>query len=191
MIEARSGNPELDRALAQTLGRLSQLFDVLPAFAYYQDGSQPNALATPEPRLQRADGTVLFGLNMLQQLLTRPEHPDASVVAVCAHEFGHIVSYKTGLIDRLMQDNNPFRAEQFADYMAGYYAGFKKLERNDFPAVAFATTQRSFGGVTRGTHGTSEERGSAVIEGFKSIYERKLSAPDAIDAAFQFSMSRQ
>jgi hypothetical protein len=191
-IEPRSGNPALDRALAQTLGRLARSFDVLPAFAYYRDGNRPNALATPERLLQRADGTVLFGLSMLQMLLARPEHPDASIVAVCAHEFGHIISYKAGFIDRLAPDRrNPFRAEQYADYIAGFFAGLRTLERPDFPAVVFATTQRSFGGTIRGTHGTGEERASAVVEGYKAAYERRASPAEGIQRAFEFAMSRQ
>lgn len=190
-IEPRSGNPQLDRALAQTLARLAQTFDVLPAFAYYRDDGSPNALATPERLLERADGTVLFGLAMLQDLLRRPQHPDASVVAVCAHEFGHIVGYKTGLIRQLAPNQrNPFRAEQHADYIAGFFAGLRARERPDFPAAIFAVTQREFGGTTRGTHGTGEERAAAVVEGFKASYERRLSASDGIQQGFQYAMSR-
>ncbi len=189
-IEPRSGNPALDRALAQTLGMLARTYEVLPAFAYYQDGASPNALATPRPLLERADGTVLFGLNMLQRLLGRPEHPDASVVAVCAHEFGHIVGYKTGLIQKLAPGNNPFRAEQHADYLSGFFAGIRRRERPDYPSVIFAMTQRDFGGAVRGSHGTGEERAAAVVEGFKAAYERRISASEGIQQGFQFAMSR-
>lgn len=190
-IEPRSGNHALDRALAQTLAKLSRTYDVLPGFAYYRDDNRPNALATPQPLLQRTDGTVLFGLSMLQELLRNPDHPDASIVAVCAHEFGHIVGYKTGLIRHLApQRNNPFRAEQHADYLAGFFAGLRKRERASFPAVVFANTQRSFGGVTRGTHGTGEERAEAVIEGFKAAFERGISASEGIQQGFQFAMAR-
>lgn len=190
-IEPRSGNRQLDRALAQTLARLSRTFDVLPGFAYYRDSDGENALATPETLLQRTDGTVLFGLGMLRRLLARPEHPDASIVAVCAHEFGHIVGYKTGLIKQLAPDeNDPFRAEQHADYLAGFFSGLRKLDRPNFPAVVFATTQQSFGGSNRGTHGTGEERAEAVVEGFKAAYERRLSASEGIQQGFQFAMAR-
>ncbi len=190
-IEPRSGNRQLDYALAQTLAKLSQVFDVLPGFAYYRDHNSPNALATPEQLLDRTDGTVLFGLQMLQQLLRRPEHPDASIVAVCAHEFGHIVGFKTGLIERLAPNrSNPFRAEQHADYLAGYFSGLRRLDRNDYPAVVFAQTQESFGGPTRGSHGTGAERAEAVVEGFKAAYERRVSVSDAVQQGFQFAMAR-
>ncbi len=190
-IEPRSGNSELDRALAQTLARLARTFDVLPGFAYYREESGPNALATPRPLLQRTDGTVLFGLGMLQRLLARAQHADASIVAVCAHEFGHIVGYKKGLISRLAPNpNQPFRAEQHADYLAGFFSGMRKRERPDFPAVIFAMTQRDFGGPVRGSHGTGDERAAAVVEGFKAAFERGLPATEGIEEGFRYAMSR-
>ncbi|HYI48093.1 MAG TPA: hypothetical protein VEX35_06465 [Allosphingosinicella sp.] len=190
-IEPRSGNANLDRALAQSLGMLSRTFDVLPGFAYYRDDDRPNARALSEPLLQRTDGTVLFGLGLLRMLLQRPQNPDASVVAVCAHEYGHIVSYKNGMISQLDPTRtNPFRAEQFADYVAGFFAGVRKRRNPTFPAVAFATTQRSFGGSTRGSHGTGVERGEAVERGFLDAYQRQLSPDQGIQAGFAWTMAR-
>ena len=174
-IEPRSGNSNLDRALAQSLGMLSRTFDVLPGFAYYHDDDSPNARAMTDALLNRTDGTVIFGLNMLRLLLQRPQNPDACVVAVCAHEYGHIISYKNGMINQLDPTRSqPFRAEQFADYIAGFFAGTRKRQRPSFPAVAFATTQRSFGGMTRGSHGTGAERGEAVQRGFLDAFQRRL-----------------
>lgn len=188
-LQQRSNIPGLDYALAQSLGMIARAFDVHPAFAFYPDGrGQENARATPERLLENADGTVLFGLDLLQELLARPDHGDASVVAVCAHEFGHIVSYKNGDIEQLAPDpNQPFRAEQYADFMSGYFAGRRKLERPDFPAVVFATTCRSFGG---GNHGTGEQRGEAVQEGFLTAYRDHSDIKAGAAAALRFAMSR-
>lgn len=188
-LQRRSNIPGLDHALAQSLGMIARTFGVHPAFAFYRDGQgQENARATPERLLQNADGTVLFGLDLLQELLSRPSHGDASVVAVCAHEFGHIVSYKNGDIERLAPDSaQPFRAEQYADFMSGYFAGRRKLERQDFPAVVFATTCRSFGG---GNHGTGEQRGEAVQAGFLAAYRDHMDTDDGVGAALEFAMSR-
>lgn len=188
-LQRRSNIPGLDYALAQSLGMIAKTFRVHPAFAFYRDGrGQENARATPERLLQNADGTVLFGLDLLQELLGRPNHGDASVVAVCAHEFGHIVSYKNGDIERLAPDpGQPFRAEQYADFMSGYFAGRRKLERHDFPAVVFATTCRSFGG---GNHGTGEQRGEAVQGGFLAAYRDHLDTENGVAAALRFAMSR-
>ena len=173
--------------MAQALGKLSRLFGVLPGFCYYDDGTQGNALATGEQLLDRSDGTVMFGLSFLRELLSRPQHGDASIVAVCAHEYGHIVSYKYGQYEQL-RTGGTFRVEQFADYFAGYYAGNRKLERPDFPAVVFATTQRSFGGG--GDHGTGEQRGEAVQAGFLAAYQQRLTPAQARDAGLAFCMGR-
>ncbi len=190
-IEERSGVPGLDRALAQSLGMISRMFDVLPGFAYYDDRAAPNAKATSAHTLDRADGTVLFGHSFLRRLLDRPEHRDASVVAMCAHEFGHIIAYNRGLVDELAPDRTqPYRAEQFADFIAGYFAGRRKLERPDYPAVAFATTMRDYGEPNRGTHGTPDERGRAVERGFLAAYQRQLDVDEAVRNGFQFAMSQ-
>jgi hypothetical protein len=186
-MEPRSGNPTLDRALAQGLATISRTFGVLPGFAYYQEERDVNAKATSEPLLNQTDGTVMFGLSLLRLLLTK-DRPDASVLAVCAHEFGHIVSFKNGMISSLApQRNAPFRAEQFADYMAGYYAGTRKLLNSSYPAVVFATTQNFFGG---GDHGSGTQRGEAVEQGFLAAYQRRLNSEAGIQAAYDFAMQR-
>ncbi|MFZ5746137.1 MAG: metalloprotease [Pseudomonadota bacterium] len=187
-MEPRSGNAALDRALAQALAKIARTFEVLPAFTYLDDGNQPNAYATAEAMLDRTDGTVMFGLGFLKMLLARPERPDASIVAVCAHEFGHILSYKNGMIRQLAPTRGaPFRGEQFADFMAGYFAGTRKLEHADYPAVVFATTQRYFGG---GDHGSGEQRGAAVQAGFLAGYQRRMSIGDAQQTGFNYAMAQ-
>jgi hypothetical protein len=187
-IEPRSGNSSLDRALAQSLATISREFGVLPGFAYYTEQSHMNALAMSEKRLDHADGTVLFGLKLLRYLLGR-ERPDAAIIAVCAHEFGHILSYKNGMIRQLDPSGGrqPFRAEQFADFMAGYFAGRRKLVHSDFPAAVFAVTQNSFGG---GSHGTPQQRGLAVQEGFLTAYQKRLEGSLAVQAGFNFAIAQ-
>jgi hypothetical protein len=190
-IEPNSGDPRLDRALAQSLAKLARTWDVLPGFAYFREPKENNALATPRVLLKRGDGTVLFGLGMLKELLTLPEHRDAAIVSVCAHEFAHVVQYKSGFFQKLAPNKeDPFRAEQHADYLAGFYAGLRRLEYPDYPAVVFAKTQSMYGTRTRGTHGTSKERGDAVQEGFKAAFDRRLSPQDGILEGFNFAMSR-
>jgi hypothetical protein len=176
-LEPRSGNVQLDRALAQGLATIAGTFGVVPGFAYYQEDAGVNAQATAEVLLQRTDGTVMFGLSLLQLLLQR-SYPDAGILAVCAHEFGHIVSFKNGMIADLSPDRRqPYRAEQFADYMAGFFAGSRKLLFPNYPAVVFATTQDSFGG---GDHGSGQQRAEAVQEGFLAAYEKKQTPKQGI-----------
>jgi hypothetical protein len=190
-IEPNSGDRQLDRALAQSLAKLSRTWDVLPGFSYFREPNEPNALATSEALLHRSDGTVLFGKRLLRELMQLSVHRDAAIVAVCAHEFGHVVQFKRRLRDKLAPDpDQPFRSEQHADYLAGFYGGLRKREHADFPAVVFATTQRRYGTLTRSSHGTGEQRGQAVLEGFKAAYERRLSPDDAVMEGFNFAMSR-
>lgn len=189
-IEPRSGDPLLDRALVQSLAMMTRTFKVIPGFGFYDDFDGMNAKATSRQLLGNTDGTVLFGFRLLDNMLKLPVHPDAAIVAVCAHEFGHILSYKTKQIQELSPDrsqNSTYRGEQYADYMAGYFAGIRKQSRPDFPAVVFANTQRSFGG---GSHGSGVQRGDAVLEGFKASYQRNLDISLAIDECFSFCMSR-
>ncbi len=76
-----SGNRAFDYALAQTLSRLTDLFGVLPGFAFYDDYDDPNAYWTNLTRMKRADGTVLFGKRYLQKYLAEPESPEVVITA--------------------------------------------------------------------------------------------------------------
>lgn len=187
----KSGVEGLEPALIQTLDMLSSMFGVLPGFAYYREKDEPNAKATSFDLLkERPDGTVLLGLKLLRDLLALAENPDAAVVAVCAHEFAHIVSYSNGYISQLAPtpQSSPFRSEQFADYMAGYYAGKRKLDRPNYPAAVFATTTGMYGGST---HGNAAQRGNAVQEGFLCAYRRNLEPQKAIQRALQFALAEE
>jgi hypothetical protein len=180
-----SGDKDFDRALAHTLAFISDKFDVLPGFAFLQDGNSPNAYATTSQALGRSDGSVLFGLKLLSETLASKEHPDAQVAAICAHEFGHIVQFKTGVIDRLEKGfATGKRVELHADYLAGYYAGLRRRERRDFPAAVIALAQYNLGDDAINHpdhHGTQAERGAAVVEGYKASFERGEGFKDAFE----------
>lgn len=180
----RSGDRNFDFALVQTLSRLSIAFEVLPGFAYYDDASSRNAYATTRTRLQRADGTFLFGLELLRSLMARREHPDVAVAAVCAHEFGHILQFKRGLIPIVNAGQATVkRSELQADYFAGYFSGLRRLERPGFPSSVFISTQSSLGDYSiedRQHHGTPRERGAAVLRGFEAAFREKKSLAEAI-----------
>lgn len=185
-----SGDRDFDRALAQTLSKCADLLRVLPGFAFFDDSASPNAYATPRVRLQRADGTVIFGKTLLRELLRKPEAPDACVASVCAHEFAHILQFKTGLYQHLTQGQRTVkRLELHADYLAGYFAGTRKKERQSFPAAVFAMTQYMYGdtGVNNPQHhGTYEERGAAVVRGFEASYRQHLGLNDAIQQGINY-----
>lgn len=179
-----SGDRGFDYALAQTLSRISDKLGVLPGFAFYDDGAQRNAYASPYVRLVNSDGTVLFGLNFLRGIMGAPEHPDVRVTGVCAHEFGHIVQYKRRL-DRVLMQGQPTvkRLELHADFLSGYYAGRRKLERPDYPSAEFALMASNIGDAAFNDpnhHGTADERSGAVVEGFKTAHDQHKSVDEAI-----------
>lgn len=185
-----SKDREFDSALARTLAKISDLFDVLPGFAYYDDHDSANAYATPSVRLAKADGTVLFGERLLRRLMSGNDSPDASVAAVCAHEFGHIVQYKRKL-DKIVGagETTTKRIELQADYFAGYFAGVRKRERPNFPAAVFAMTQFNAGDNMIDSpehHGTPTERAAAISKGFEVAYRDRRSFTEAIHLSVNY-----
>ena len=191
-MKKHSASRELDYAFAQTLGMLCEHFAVMPAFAYYQEKQDEgfNAKATQEIIIDRTDGTVLYGLNMLTKQLAG-NYGDYGIMAVAAHEFGHIVAMKRGFNDKLTPDlTKPYRSEQFADFMSGLFAGYRKNERSTFQAQNFAMAMHDLGTLTRETHGTREERGQAVAIGFTVAQDKALTFDGAVQKGIDFAMAR-
>jgi hypothetical protein len=192
-----SGDRLFDLALAQTLAKLHRAFGVLPGFAYYDDIDlkNANAFATPHSRLDRSDGTVLIGINLLQDLRRSKESPEIGVVAVCAHEFGHILQYKYGLDEKVNQGQpNVKRSELQADYFVGYFVGLRKLEKPTFPAAVAALTQYRFGSEDKNSpdyHGSQKERGDAVVKGFEAAFFNRKNLNDAIEESTKYVMGLQ
>lgn len=191
-IIPRSGNRDFDGALARTLAKISELFGVLPGFAYYDEQDSYNAYATDYTRMARSDGTVLFGVRLLRKLMNdfANDNPDAAVAAVCAHEFGHIVQYKKGLVEIVRAgDTNARRVELQADFFAGYFAGTRKRERPEFPAAVFAQAQYNAGENMINHpdhHGTPDERAAAVTRGFEVAYWERRPFDEAIKVSVNY-----
>jgi hypothetical protein len=187
----RSNDRVFDRALAETLSMLVDAFNVLPGFSYYDDSDAENACATPSKLVGNdRNGTVLFGLSFLAELRSLNESPEIAVACVCAHEFGHIVQFERNIHDRILEGEPTVkRVELHADYMAGYFAGLRKLQRPTFPADVFAATQYKFGDnhfTSQQHHGTHEERGAAVVRGFHASHDQQLSLSDAIQDGMNY-----
>jgi len=188
-----SGDRDFDYALAQTLAKISTWFDVAPGFAYFDDSDSPNAYATHVVRSNGADGTVLFGQQLLHRLLKGDDNPDLAVACVCAHEFGHILQYKREL-DGKVRAGQPTvkRVELQADLFAGYFAGLRKRERPSFPAAVFAMTQYNMGDDKihfPEHHGTRDERAAAIVRGFELGYRDRRSLAETIDASLAYVKS--
>ncbi|MBV8753037.1 MAG: metalloprotease [Hyphomicrobiales bacterium] len=188
-FETGSGDRQFDRALANTLLFLSDRFFVLPGFAFFNEPGSPNAFASGRQAMGRSDGDVLFGRKLFQKIMSSREHPEIAVVAICAHEFGHIAQYKYELYDRLVgPDGRVKRLELHADFLAGYFAGLRRRDRPEFPAAVFASTQFGFGDYLEDVehHGTPEERGAAVVAGYKAGYEDKQKFGYALETGIRY-----
>jgi hypothetical protein len=187
---AKSGDPQFDYALAQTLSRIADMFKVLPGVCFYHDEDHPNAYATTRVKMQRADGTVFLGLSYMKRWLGSEESPDAAVAATCAHEFGHILQYKHGLTKVLLAGQpTTKRSELQADYFAGYFAGVRKLQKRDYPAAVFATQAHAIGGFNvnnRQYHGSPDERAAAVVRGFEVGYRERRRLAEAIQIGMNY-----
>jgi hypothetical protein len=187
-VISSTGNREFDYALAQTLSRLTDTFNVLPGFAYYDDYDGENAYATSVRRLQRADGTVLYGKRLFLSQMSL-EHPEVQITATCAHEFAHILQYKRGLTRLDAGQRTVKRSELHADFLAGFFAGTRKLQKPDYPAAVFATDAHAGGDDDvrdKDHHGTSEERAAAVVRGFEVAYRERRSLGEAIQIGVNY-----
>jgi hypothetical protein len=175
-----SGDKLLDFALAQTLLRITDALDVLPGFVFYDDRDSANSFATP--RL-KTDGTILLGTRFLKQMLSRPQEPQIALTAICAHEFGHVLQFKRGLLDELLAGEPTVRrSELHADFFAGYFAGKRKKQMPNYPAAVFAVTLSTLkvSGAARRNHGPSAQRAAAIVRGFEASYRERRSLDDAV-----------
>jgi hypothetical protein len=178
-----SNDRAFDYALAQTLSGLTDTFGVLPGFAYYDDDTVENAYATTARRLGNPDGTVLLGRRFLRSLLAQGAHSEVAVAAVCAHEFAHIAQFKYGLVPALLAGARTVkRAELHADFLAGYYAGVRTLQKPDYPAAVFAAGLSNLRPARAAApqHGSADERAAAIAHGFATSHRDRRGIADAM-----------
>lgn len=178
-----SGNQQLDQALGIMLAHMAATFEVQPGFAFYDDGNSKNAVAMRKSYLPNTDGTVLLGRNLLQSELERSNNGDMPIMAICAHEFGHIVQYTYDLQPRLQrgQDTRK-RVELHADLLAGYFIGRNINRLGSMQLLEIGRAWEELGDsdfTDYDHHGSREERLRAVEAGFKRA---QLSLSEAIEA---------
>ena len=197
-IAASSGNRAFDRAMAETLYQISLVFGVTPTFGFVRGGNVQNAFATAlrykpdpgdDPLPEREHGTVIFGDGMVAYMQSKgSQNMVASVLAICGHEFGHIVQYNYAYDNQplilVLNGDQPTvkRGELHADYLLGYYVATAKARNPNVPAAEVAKAALVIGDrnfESRDHHGTPEERGAAVYEGYRASAERNLKFEDA------------
>lgn len=169
-----SGNQQFDAMLGQAvLTPLAREFNIQPGFGYYSEaefssnGGTENAIASTRTRVDNTrGGTVVFGLNLLRNSMRQPGG-DFAVMAICAHEFGHIKQYE-GLYDTLAASLPAYCIELHADFIAGYFVRTfaERVPQTDLQRIGAVWSQMGHRTET-GSHGTSAMRVRAIEAGFE------------------------
>jgi hypothetical protein len=180
-----SGNPQLDKALGRAMARAARRFNVRPGFAFFQDQNAPNAFATSETKVNGTQGTVVFGKRLFTEQFSRYNDRGMSVIAIVAHEFGHILQYNRNLMGDLRGGEQTVRKiELHADYLAGWYLGLRKKEDSSISLWASGDTFRRIGDYAFNNpnhHGTPTQRVAASEGGFALGFHKGADVDGAVD----------
>lgn len=184
-----SGDREIDHRLGRALLRLARVFEVRPGCGFYNDGRSANALALQRTMVPGTEGTVLIGRNLFHETMT--ENRDGiAVLAVCAHEFGHIAQFRTGLHETLRAAHPTIKlVELHADFLAGFYLGLRQAEYPDLRLWSAGMLIHGLGDNdfrNEGHHGTPEERTAAIEEGYRLGRENAPPFAQVIRAGSEF-----
>jgi hypothetical protein len=159
------GNQSVDIAYQNEGLALVRVFGVSPRGFFFDDRRSPNAYATSDVVNESGpDGTIVFGLRLLQGELARDGGIGFSVPAIMAHEFAHLVQFKNGI------DLPTVQMELQADFMAGWYLGLRgRFVYTDVrPAFQAFFQIGDYDFNNPGHHGTPQQRLAAIQAGFRS-----------------------
>jgi hypothetical protein len=169
-ISRSSGDPTADRFLGLGLLRLATMFRIGPGFAFYDDYRAPNAFATPQTLLPDSRGTVLMGMRLFRRHMMSGDD-GMTVIAICAHEFGHIHQMQSTYNAWLRQlDGSVKPVELHADFLTGYFLANRKEEHPDLDLQSVGATFDQMGDTDFNSpqhHGTSAERIAAITAGYR------------------------
>ncbi len=178
-----TNDKEADQVCRTAEGNLRRVFGVSPELGFFDDGSEPNAFATPLRRRGSIgpDGTVAIGLRLVATAARRNElnrRWPQRLTAIVAHEWAHIVQYS-----RQYRAASTKAAELHADFLAGWFLGRTTAPQGAETAKNEAMYRFFFLGDTEYTnpthHGTPMERVSAITNGFDLA-----ATVDKLDVAF-------
>lgn len=167
-VQSSSGNGNLDRALGVLLVHMSRFFAVEPQFGFIWEEQGANAFATAYNDSGFADGTVAFGRRLLDIELNKT-NGDFAVMAICAHEFGHIRQYRDRYIGRIEDSLPRYCVELHADFAAGAFIAYWKRMMRPEHLLRIGDTWAGLGSTdfnNPGSHGTSVQRVRAIEAGF-------------------------
>jgi len=170
-IITSTGDATIDKFLGSALLRLSNMFKVQPGFAFFDDGDSPSAYATPETLLPQGTHTVMMGTHLFSEYMTRNDDAGMTIIAICAHEFGHIHQMEGGYRESLLKHDTTVRPiELHADFLAGFFLASRKREYPNLELQKVGETFYRLGDTAfkdRGHHGTPQERIAAITAGYE------------------------
>jgi hypothetical protein len=165
-----SGDPYLDQIFArETKMFMPPIFQVRPDCAFYDDGGSPNAFATTERMIGSGQGTVAFGVGLIQELKKKFSGRSQTLGVhamggVYGHEYGHIAQFSAGIVV------GGAKQELHADFLAGWYTAIRNIQQAgigvNFPEIAQQMFDiGDFAFTDRNHHGTPDQRVRAYVAG--------------------------
>jgi hypothetical protein len=165
---SRSGVQELDDHVNEELATLTTLMPLgsgTQKFSFVDDRSQPIGARA----IRTAGGVtqILFGITLVKEEIdANPTSWQTAVIGTMAHEWAHGLQYRSGL------DEKRFLLETHADFMSGWYLGTKygfgtiQLDIGSFEKFLYLRGS-SKGAFSEDEYGLPEQRGAAMMAGFK------------------------
>lgn len=167
---------ELDRFFYSEVSVVLNYFSINAIdFYYYKDDDSYNAFAYYTGEGEEMN-EIYFGEDLINEFKKKfGDSYKFAISAVIAHELAHAKQYALNGID--FPVNDPFQQELHADFMAGYFIGYRysidmasQNEANAFFETFYDMGDTNFSSTTH--HGTSEQRKRASVEGWE--YGKKL-----------------
>ena len=188
-----TGDHTLDRSLGRALVRLSEMFSERPGFGFIDDSGAPNAYATDQTQVPGTWGTVCFGQALFKDLMDRYQDRGLAVMAVAAHEFGHIAQFRSGVDAQLLKYQPTVkRVELHADFLSGYFLGVRKRQRPSISVWAAGHTLYRIGDYefhNPNHHGTPDQRVTAAETGFKVAYDDRAEFGSAFSWGIEYILT--
>jgi hypothetical protein len=178
VAQRSTGKAELDRQLSQAVKVAAATLEINPAFGFYEpekfthaeiEFPSMNAFTWPSDvaDVPGTRGVVGIGLTKLRTELYGYDETGTTVMAIVAHEFGHVLQREYGYIEKipdLARENN-------ADFLSGYYLGTRKRRlssmRIETALDFFKRSGRGDDGNPKRDHGDSRERPAAALAGYQ------------------------
>ena len=165
-----SGIPQIDQATVSEVRNLAGVTGLHPSFAFLDDKRAKNAFAIKQDIIngRSPHGAVAMGVRLIQDFLELPTLNRYSnslcIQAALVHEWAHIGQFTYGVRASRIK-----HTELMADFMAGWYVGYKDAMTGRQSDVSSAMLGMFSLGDTNfsspGHHGTPRERLEAYTSG--------------------------